>query len=116
MWQYLEGLYAPKDEGVDVDMEHLLLCTEQTILLLEQTLNTAICYWRYKALSSIIPNTEWLTVKEESEVQGNDGYLFEKEQKGRKSNDSYFQTSEEVWSTLLTKPLIKLSKKWWVAK
>ena len=44
MWQYLEGLYAPKDEGVDVDMEHLLLCTEQTILLLEQTLNTAICY------------------------------------------------------------------------
>lgn len=34
MWQSLEGLIAATDETVNVDMESLVSCTQQTTLLL----------------------------------------------------------------------------------
>ena len=38
--QYLEGSNAVKDETVDVNMERLFTCTQETILLLGQSLYT----------------------------------------------------------------------------
>lgn len=40
MWHYLKELKAAKDDTIDVDIEHLLLVTQQTVLLLGQILKT----------------------------------------------------------------------------
>lgn len=40
MWHYLKELKAAKDDIIDVDIEHLLLVTQQTVLLLGQILKT----------------------------------------------------------------------------
>lgn len=40
MWHYLKELKAAKDGTIDVDIEHLLLVTQQTVLLLGQILKT----------------------------------------------------------------------------
>ena len=53
-WQYLEELNATKDKTVDVDMEHLLSCTQQKILLLGKSLNIMMYYMRYCRLCHIL--------------------------------------------------------------
>lgn len=54
IWQYLEGLNAAKKETVNVNMEHLLSCTQQTILLFQQSLNIMMYHRKYYALLSIM--------------------------------------------------------------
>ena len=61
MWQSLEGLIAATDETVNVDMESLVSCTQQTTLLLripQLPLNTKINHRTDIASSSFLPNTE----------------------------------------------------------
>ena len=43
MWHSLERLNVAQDKTVDVDMEHLLSCTQQIVLLLGHSLNTRSC-------------------------------------------------------------------------
>ena len=69
MWQSLEGLIAATDETVNVDMESLVSCTQQTTLLLripQLPLNTKINHRTDIASSSFLPNTECEIVLKEN--------------------------------------------------
>ena len=61
MWEFLEWINDAKDETVDVNKKLLLSFTQQTILLLGQSLNMMFPR-RYNASLSIIPYTECKTV------------------------------------------------------
>ena len=69
-WQYLKGLNTAKDETVDVNMEHLISCTQHflscIILLLRQCLNTMMYHRRCNDLSAINSYTECKAILKET--------------------------------------------------
>ena len=61
------------DEGepVDIDVDYILQLTQQTVLLLGKTLNTATYHRRCNALSVLMPQSEVKnTLKEKAEILG----------------------------------------------
>ena len=49
IWSYLEEDNSSGDETVDVDIDTLLTCTQQSVLLLAQAMNSLLYDRRYNA-------------------------------------------------------------------
>lgn len=73
IWSYLEEVNSSRDETVDVDIETLLTCTQQSVLLLAQAMNSLLYDRRYNALSYSMPYSDLkILLKEKSSTMGDE--------------------------------------------
>ena len=79
IWSYLEDINGLKDDTINVDINTLLICTQQTVLLLGQTIKSILCYRRYNAFFSVMSYSDSkMVLNDQSNEMSEEGYPFGK--------------------------------------
>ena len=79
IWSYLEDINGWKDDTINVDINTLLICTQQTVLLLGQTIKSILCYRRYNAFFSVMSYSDSkMVLNDQSNEMSEEGYPFGK--------------------------------------
>ena len=82
IWSYLEDINGWKDDTINVDINTLLICTQQTVLLLGQTIKSILCYRRYNAFFSVMSYSDSkMVLNDQSNEMSEEGYPFGKKLK-----------------------------------
>ena len=79
IWSYLEDINGWKDDTINVDINTLLICTQQTVLLLGQTIKSILCYRHYNAFFSVMSYSDSkMVLNDQSNEMSEEGYPFGK--------------------------------------
>ena len=79
IWSYLEDINGWKDDTINVDINTLLICTQQTVSLLGQTIKSILCYRRYNAsFSAMSYSDSKMVLNDQSNEMSDEGYPFGK--------------------------------------
>ena len=79
IWSYLEDINGWKDDTINVDINTLLICTQQTVLLLGQAIKSILCYRRYNAFFSVMSYSDSkMVLNDQSNEMSEEGYPFGK--------------------------------------
>ena len=123
IWSYLEDINSWKDGAINVDIKTLLICTQQTVLLLGQTNNSVLYYRRYNALSFVMPchSDSKMVLNDHSDEMSEETYLFGKKNRSYTSYNKRAKTQTMVipkpfqhCKALSIRSLTrKFAEKWW---
>ena len=79
IWSYLEDINGWKDDTINVDINTLLICTQQTVSLLGQTIKSILCYRRYNtSFSAMSYSDSKMVLNDQSNEMSDEGYPFGK--------------------------------------
>ena len=79
IWSYLEDINGLKDDTINVDINTLLICTQQTVSLLGQTIKSILCYRRCNAFFSVMSYSDSkMVLNDQSNEMSDEGYPFGK--------------------------------------
>ena len=97
VWTYLQEVtssnHEDEDESIQVDLDHLLIHIQKTVLILAQALNTMTYHRRFNALSVIMAQTEANSIhKEKANILGEKDFLLGKDFRNQVVKDTDAKT------------------------